>query len=414
MSTNDINVSLASAQRAVVARASRSALWSARTEESGLFLRSAVFEIRDRREAWALIADAAAAGARVEWTDARGKQGLGTFVEESGQILLRTAEGASPESSARASFALHGVPLQAECGLEDGRLVEPLRVWSRELRGATRTAPSGAYLEWFGPSDGGFQLHRAPLVDLSATGACALESAAARLPADAMFAASLCVGSRRAHGMVAMRSRRSTSHGDELGLDFVRSECMGMAELVMDLLFPRLTPRRRVAPATIIDLFEKSGYLKLRAGCVPSAGWLGLDADELSRDLVYVAESGEPVGHSSITRAYRHCWLAHQTAMLSVHPDAVEARAQLLLGLTMLATLIDGASAHVLAYYDRAKPYGRIFFAEFAESVASSNAAAVTSFDRFERDAAHPDGGFHVPDDVSVGPAQEHELALIT
>lgn len=383
------------------------------TASSGTFRIPAEFSIRDAREARAVLSDAAARGARVEWLDGLGAGG-GHVVEDDDRVVLSMDEGRRPSGTTELTFVLHGVPLTVRCELDESQRVEPLEVWSTELRASTRaTAGAAAHLEWFSADGRGFQLNRAPLVDFGKTGARSLHAHGAGLPGPGVFAATLHVNGSLVHCMALVQSRRTTEQGEELCLRFLPSESGGMAEMMMKLLFPRLTPRRTVASEQLVQLFDKSGYLKLRDGCRPSDAWLSLDADRLSRDLVYAACDGEPVGHSSITRAYRRTWLAHQTAMLSQHEDAVEARAHLLLGLTMLASLLDGPDAQVIAYYDRSKPYGRIFFEEFAESVSSSSASAVTAFDRFERAPAPLNLDFPVPSDACVEPASEEELALV-
>ncbi len=380
--------------------------------ESGVFRVPAEFSIRDGREAQAVLRDAASGETRVEWVDGSGR-GHGHLAVEDDRVSLR-ADGALPRGTTNLSFVLHGVPLFVRCDLDGARVLEPLAVWSTEHRASTRAAlETSAYLEWFSTDGVAFHLHRAPLLDFGATGARSLHAHGTRVPGPDVFAATLCVNGNAIHCMVEVRSRRSSERGEELGLRFLSSDSSDISELVMNQLFPRLVPRRSVPSDRLVELFDKSGYLKLRDGCRPSDAWLSLHADALSRDLVYVADNGDAVGHSSITRAYRRTWLAHQTAMLSQHADAVEARAHLLLGLTMLASLLDGPDAHVIAYYDRSKPYGRIFFEEFAQSVSSAAASGVTTFDRFERDTAPLNLGFDVPEHASVDFAKESELALV-
>lgn len=374
----------------------------------------AEFTLRNSREAQAVLRGAAARGARVEWADSPGITRVGVVVEEQDGARLRADDARELPCSTNVSFELHGVPLTAQCRLEDGRVVELLTVRSTENRASTRATPrKAAHLEWFATGEGDHRPHRAPIVDLCGTGACSLHAHGNPIPDSGPFVATLWLEDRFVHCTAEVRSRRTTVHGEELGLEILPGDPGEMAELVLGELFPRLRPRRRILADDVVRLFEKSGYLKLRDGCRPSAAWLGLDADSLSRDLVYVADNGDAVGHSSITRAYRHTWIAHQTAMLSQHEDAVEARASLLLGLTTLASLLDGHGTHVIAYYDRSKPYGRVFFEEFAQNVSSGWAAAVTVFDRFERAPVPLALDFDAPTEATVRVAEDRELALI-
>jgi hypothetical protein len=181
---------------------------------------------------------------------------------------------------------------------------------------------------------------------------------------------------------------------------------------VLEALFPRMTLRRHVKPAALRELFERSGYFALRDGGEPSPQWYGLSADELSRDFVYL--SGErPIGHGSITRAYGTTWIAHQIATLSHQPETLDARRSLYLALSMVPTLIDGARARVLAYFDRGRPWHRMFFEQFTSSVPASQ-AVIANVCRFERSDVPLEGAPCLPSHMEIGQPSAAELVQVT
>jgi hypothetical protein len=182
--------------------------------------------------------------------------------------------------------------------------------------------------------------------------------------------------------------------------------------MILRTLFPRLTLRRNVPADLIVRLFEDSRYLDLRRGCRPSRRWLGLDADRISRDLTYVTPDGHPVGHVSITRAYRHAWLGHQIATLSDHEHSLDARRALYLSFAMLPGLLDGGNAKLLGYYDRSRPWHQIFFEQFVRNVSSPELAALTPLDRFERQPVPLGLDTEIPSHIQVEQASGRDLAI--
>jgi hypothetical protein len=113
-----------------------------------------------------------------------------------------------------------------------------------------------------------------------------------------------------------------------------------------------------------------------------------------------------------MTRAYKNTWLGHQMAMRSDHPEAARAR-RIQTAMIMITSLLDGHEARSMAYYDAAKPYGRLFFDRFVESAGSPDLATVSDFDWIDRAALPVVLDTEVPAHVSVSVAAPTELAAV-
>lgn len=150
-----------------------------------------------------------------------------------------------------------------------------------------------------------------------------------------------------------------------------------------------LTLRRNLPAEAVRGLFTRSGYLGLRPSCALSPAWLGLDADSVSQDLLYVGRDGQPVGHVSVTRAYGSTWLGHQIAMRRDHAEQIQARSALYQAFASLPTQLDGDEARLLGYFDPTLRWHQRFFTSFADGV-SDDLAMVVPWDRFERQAETP------------------------
>src|SRR5262249_37754625 len=139
-----------------------------------------------------------------------------------------------------------------------------------------------------------------------------------------------------------------------------------LVEAYLSRRFPELFDRASADPTAVHALLEQSGYLGLRPETEPPKEWFMLaDTRGVSRDVCYRATDGTIIGHFSITRAYSRAWLGHQMAPLKGHPEAAECRRALSLHVAAYATLMDGENTAVLGYFDRAKPWHKIFFHDF-------------------------------------------------
>ena len=372
------------------------------------------FTIRDPRDAETVVLDASQEGASVAWFHSKGHSGKGTLIAAGGRAHLRTEDGSLITGEVLLEFTVYGIPMSVQCGAEEGQLTNPTSVSSAESRAATRVKPRELVeMEWYTVDETGVTSHRAPVVDIGTGGARTFHEAGAQVPVGTTFAATISAKNELVSCMAHVRSRTTTEAGTHLGLQLVAQDPRFLADIVLRTLFPEVRPRRDVAPGELYDLFEDSGYLRLREGCAPSSEWAAVNADELTRDLVYVGKSGDAIAHGSVTRAYRNTWLGHQTAMRSNHTEATRAR-RLLTTMTMITSLLEGPSGRLIAYYNPFLPYGRLFFDRFAKWVDSPELAVVTHLDWFEHDGLPLTLDVDVPPEISVGVATPRELAFVT
>jgi hypothetical protein len=375
--------------------------------------RSAHFFIHDEREAETVLRDAAQEGARIVWSNEDGGTGVGTLKTDGTSLCLDTAEGFKVSGEVRLSFALYGVPVLVESQLEEGRLVGLPRISSSESRTATRVVPTESLkLQWYSMTEDGMRINQAPLLDFGANGARSHHAPGMPIPEKGIFPATIVTSDAFIHCMAEIRSTEQTPLGIELGLKFVAEDPMELAEVVIRTLFPQVKLRRHVPAEELRRLFKETGYHRLRDGSTPTDEWATMDADAVTRDMVYVAEDGAAVAHGSLTRVYRNTWLGHQTAMRSDHPEAARAR-RILTTMTMLSSLIDGRAARSMAYYEASKPYGRLFFDRFVESVGSPELATITDLDWIDRDELPVVLDTEIPSYISVSVAAPSELAAV-
>jgi hypothetical protein len=373
----------------------------------------ASFAILDEIEAKALFGQAASGRLQVVWADPFGRSGTGRIVEDGDEVLLEPEDGAEPAGDVRIAFILYGVPFYVSGPVSARRFVGPMRMWSADNRASARVTASAMHIEWCSLDGDRVQVERAPLLEIGSDGARSIHPPGTPVPAEPNFAATVSTPSSFFHCMVEVRSRKASERGLELGLRFFHDDRGAIAEVMLQAMFPQITLRRKVPAEMVVELFERSRYLSLRAGCRPSDQWLRLDADAVSRDLTYLAQDGLPVGHVSISRAYRHAWLGHQIATLSDHADSLDARLSLYLSFAMLPPLLDGPGAMLLGYYDRSKPWHQIFFEEFVRSANSPALAVTTALDRFERARAPLVLDAEVPSDIRVDRVTRRDEAIV-
>lgn len=369
------------------------------------------FRIERPEEIDRILCEAARSQETVAWTDHAGHSGTASLFDEDG-IRLAVAEPMELSGPVRLAFLAHGVPLFVACVVVRNRVDAPISVWSAEHRAATRVAPSSAlHIEWSTWDRGQLRTHRFSVVDISSVGVRTLHPVGTPLLPESPTPIALLGEDTVIPCLATRRTTSPTAHGLECGLSLSVADSIPIADVLQRALLPQLILRRHVPPADVIDLFERSGYLSLRPGCVPTEGWLGIDADSISRDLVYVSRRGRPVGHISITRAYRETWLGHQIATIADDEESLDARRALYLGFASLPTILDGTHSRVIGYYNRSRPWHRIFFEHFAHSVSSPEMATVCPFDRFERGSTPL--ALELPDAVEVTEATERELVSV-
>ena len=298
------------------------------------------------------------------------------MVDEAGLVI---------DGRVRLTFAYHAVPFFAECELQRGRVTTCGNVWSQDQRSGRRMQPLGQ-IEWWSVADGTVRGHVANLEDLSVGGARIHVPVGSPLPTlNSSFPIRVRLEGNVFDALATVRHVSTDGTGTIVGITMHRRDRRTSAEACIRAGVPRLALRREVGRETVCRLFSESGYLQLREACTPNKAWLEIDVDTVSRDLVFVSDGGEAVGHVSVTRAYANAWLGHQIAIDRDHPQSMDAREELYTAFSMLPTAMDGNETHLLGYYNLAVSWHQLFFTQFANSVACPQAVVVTPWDRFER-----------------------------
>jgi hypothetical protein len=375
----------------------------------------ATFALGNAKEALALLHEAASSSHPVAWTSRRAA-GAGRLGMRAGRAIVIDDRGEQVTGGVRVAFVLGGVPLFAELTPSGARVDSEAGVWStekRESRRALCSVPSD--VRWWTFEDGVPCKRSAELLDLAGSGARILLPPGSSLPRrDSSFPVSIGLGDEAVQCLAEVKNELSTERGTELGLSLEPSPDRDrLADLCARMFLPQVKLRREVCERAVCHLFRESGYFGLRAALRPRREWLALDADALSRDLVYLSRSGEAIGHVSITRAYRNTWLGHQIAMHPHHAEGLAARRNLYLGFAALPTLIDGLSTRLIGFYDRERPWHQVFFEHFARSVGSPDLVVVTPWDRYE--LREPATGLVAADrEIEIRDATPEDLGLLT
>jgi hypothetical protein len=378
-------------------------------------MKRANFSIRSRDDATRLIRDAAAQNLEVAWSDRSGRSGSSRIALEDGHLALCVDGADAPDDTAELTFSLYGLPIHIHCRVSAERIISPIDGWSSDHRDSPRVAPSHAiHLEWYAVENGALRVHRSSFREVGAHGGRTFHPAGGEVPSGDVFPAVVSFGDSSLSCMVEVRSRRTTELGVELGLKLHADGPSQLSDTLLANLFPRMTLRRHLPERSMVELFERSGYLKLREGCIPCPAWLRLSADAVTRDFVYMSSGSEPIGHGSITRAYRHTWIAHQVATLSHHPETFDARRDLYLAMNLVPTLMDGSAAHLIAYYDRSRSWHKALFEEFERSVDAPLVTVTTGLCRFERDNVPLELAPVLTEDTQIDIARPGDLAAVT
>lgn len=368
-----------------------------------------------------VLKDAAHTGPSVIWAHENGLSGCAEMHKSDDGLALVSASGAPPDGSVRLAWTQDGVPLFAEVKSRGGTVSHLLTLWSDEQRDSRRVAVQApGTITWWAREGKRFSARQGSLTDLGVSGAKLVIAQGTPLPpTEGPFVVTIDTEGRSLSCLAEVRNASQVKNAMVVGLRFdVSNERTALADLCLHQIVPRLTLRRHVPGDGVKGLFARSGYLGLRDGCSPNAAWLGLDLDELSRDMVYMAGDGVPIGHVSITKAYCKTWLGHQIAMRADHPESLRAREDLYTAFSVLPTLLDGAESCLLGYYNLGRPWHQVFFTAFARWAESPSLVSLFEWDRFEE----PPGGGGLPvveaGDVSgageVSKLASNEVGVVT
>jgi hypothetical protein len=374
----------------------------------------ATFALTDEAEARALLREAAALAHPVAWTSGLAA-GNGRLEQRGERTFVVDDTGRPMRGSVRVAFVLHGVPLFAELSSTGVRAGTDLGMWSTEKRATRRMrANIPSDVRWWSFEGHSPRSRSAELVDLGGGGARLFVPHGSALPQrDSSFPVSIAIGGESLECMAEVRNETTTREGIEIGVALhAAADRDRLADFCARMFMPQVKLRREVDQRNVCDLFELSGYLGLRPSLSPREDWLHLDADSISRDMVYVSESGQAIGHVSITRAYTNTWLGHQIAMHPRHDEGLTARRNLYLGFATMPTLIDGIGTRLIGFYNRERPWHQVFFEHFASSVGAADRVVVAPWDRYELSAvgAQTSAG----PGVEIGDATPGDLGLLT
>ncbi len=316
-----------------------------------------------------------------------------------------------------AVFELHG-RLSSDAS---GWLIDdPVSLYSVERRGNSRLklGEGEASLRW-SPADAGELVVATARVEDVTVGGLRLTTGpgAPVLPCGVAVPAELELGAATIQCLLQARYYGACDGCSVYGVRMLDGhEPEALIDAYLRQRFGRLRPRREVDAAALQTLFEATGYLSLRDDTTPERGWYHLDADDLSRDMVYVDAEEQPVGHVSVTRAYSKTWLGHRIAMRGDVPRASTARQTLYHYFASFPVLVDGLDTMLLGYYNRAKRWHQLFFESFVRWMGSPDLAVIAPFDRFEREEAGDAAAIAqgIPDGVDVGPIRRDELVRAT
>jgi hypothetical protein len=203
-----------------------------------------------------------------------------------------------------------------------------------------------------------------------------------------------------------------------LHLDLDQADRRALTAAYHRARFPRLSRRGEVPGVQVEELFERSGYLALKADCRPGEEWLAAPwPDSLSREAIYRAADGTVLGHVGVTRAYRHAWLGHEIATRRDHPEALECRRALYHHFATWPRLEGGEGCLLVGYYNPQRPWHRRLFEGFAALSDPESECRLLPLDRFlvsptEGEASHQ-GQAPVIAGLEVSPARPRERARV-
>jgi hypothetical protein len=290
-----------------------------------------------------------------------------------GRLVMSSTDSALPNETG---------PVQRHAVLSN------VRIYTLDERRGTRVPLSRGQgtLRWARVVGGVPQVIQSSLLDLSPSGASIeLTASDPALPAES-FVGELQFGNVRIPLLAKLRRSLETRESGRAGLRLETGRGKRkLVDLYMLRRFPGLIPRAEVNREKVAKLLGDSGYLKLREGEGPSAAWHRYRSDH-SVDVVYVAQDGKALGHTSITRSYKRTWLMHQLATLSGHPESGLCRRTLYDFGSSAPTAFDGEQAYALAYFNRKLRWHQLFFEQFTQWLSDDSLGTICMFDRFERD----------------------------
>jgi len=212
---------------------------------------------------------------------------------------------------------------------------------------------------------------------------------------------------------------RLDAEGTLLPARFTRLAEPDRCALVEHLLltaFPQVYDRGRFDPWGVWEFLRSAGYPTSAAAGArpPTATWdlVRRAGASVSHDVVQVAD-GAIVGHLSCLRIYRRTWLVHQVA---VSPDDTGLRSGALL-YDYAACFLDTRQdemGYMIAYFNQALPWHRMFFAGFERRMADPDMAVIHPFRRHAMDTrgvvldrVSPRFATEIVDEKTVGEAAE-------
>ncbi len=317
--------------------------------------------------------------------------------------MLRVLECSAPfqtTAPGRRRFSLYGASFELDSGDPAAALDASTQIYSTNQRRHPRVAVRG----WVSFSPSGLV---ARLVDINADGFAAHIHAAAvgRVPGYAWV--EIALGRDVIAGYA--RLRRTDAHDDHVVLGFElepEHDRPDVVRTILDHAFPSILPRADLPPAAVSRLLAESGYLDLCEDDGLPEAWLGF-RDPRSFDLVAVGDDGTAVAHLSITKAFSTTWVAHQLASRSRHNESFWCWYQLHRYLACLPTMMDGQSAHVVAYYNPAQPYHQRYLRAFGGWMRSEDDVVISQANMFHLDAASNDV-------AAPEPLEEWSVSLLT
>ncbi|MEQ8276774.1 MAG: hypothetical protein RMA76_26730 [Deltaproteobacteria bacterium] len=301
--------------------------------------------------------------------------------------MLRALEANGPEARhgpGRRRFSLYGASFEVDRGEDALAAAESARVYSTNQRRHPRVPLNGRVR--FGPKG-----PVAGLIDINADGFAARVHPAARHRIPGYAWVEIVLGRDVIAGYARLRRTEERQHHIVLGFELEpEHERVDVVRNILEHAFPSIIPRADLPPNAVSRLLMESGYLDLcEDGGLPEA-WLAF-RDPRSFDLVAVGDDATPVAHLSITKAFSTTWVAHQLASRSTHNESFWSWYQLHRYLACLPAMMDGANAHVVAYYNPSQPYHQRYLRAFGGWMRSEDDVVIAQANMFHLDAASDD-----------------------
>lgn len=320
--------------------------------------------------------------------------------------LLRAPNGAAlhPRGLPAKEGRFELVPLDRTAVADDARLHFRVHAASFELAGSLVAANEHF---WMDPSAVVFSAERRRYPRLAVAGRAAVAGLGLEqgrlvnadpsglqimIPGDRDVAvgttgrAEIALGDERFFGVATVRRCERSAFGTVLGLELtLDDDHEAYVRALVASAYPRMLARQRVPEASVLSMLGDAGYLKLTSGAVPD-GWWGLESPE-TYDLVYRADDDALLAHLSVTRVFGSTWIFHQLAGVQGHAESFASRYAMYRVLSQVPTLMDGAQAFALAYFNPELVWHHRYVYTFTRWMGPSEDVEATVADRFQLDA---------------------------